>query len=37
MSLTESDIKKQVENENDQISMPYGSFKIAILKSNIEG
>jgi len=37
MGLTESDVKKQVENENDQISMPYGSFKIAILKSNIEG
>jgi len=37
MNLTELDVKKQVENENDQIPMPYGSFKIAISKSNIEG
>lgn len=37
MGLTESDVRKQTENEDDQIPMPYGSFKIAISKSNIEG
>lgn len=37
MGLTESDVRKQTENENDQVQMPYGSYKIAISESSIEG
>ena len=37
MGLTESDVRKQTENENDQIPMPYGCFKVSVSKSSIEG
>ena len=37
MKLTEVDVRKQVENEDDQIPMPFGSFKVGVFKSKIEG
>lgn len=37
LNTTEDNVRKQSEEKTDQIPIPYGSFKIGIFESNIEG
>lgn len=37
LNITEKEVRKQTENKEDQIPMPFGSFKMGVFKSNIEG
>jgi len=37
IGTTEKQVRIETENEEDQIDIPFGSYKIGIFKSNIEG
>lgn len=36
-NVTEDEARNQAENKDDQIPMPYGSYKVGVFKSDIEG